>query len=571
MRLLSSRFALLTRHFFRRFLDNDLISPNGDAHVGLSQTIAAVVTPGLLVVTLVLFKYGIMWRADWKRILELSLPDSLLFISLSMIVLGTSATVSWDAFFLDARDRYILAVLPVPERLLSAAKLAALCLFLAVFVLAANLVPSLFVPAFMLVPMGEAGLVHAGPLMLAHAAAVCLGGAWSILAVVSLRGLLALLLPARVFQRVGPLVQGVLILAFLGWTISLSPFLDAAGGVIATGGPTRDFSPPLWFLGLYQAIIGNPDPAYEPLARTALAACAITAATVLLVFFAPRVRRGEHQLPASASGSLGAVLAAGRRLLARLAVRNPRGRASFVFTLTTMGRSGKHRLYLFGALGAGLAWASTGLLLDFARTGRAAFGTTTPATAALQVQPILVLFLVVAFRFGVLVPTTLPANWLFRVTEQRPVGPYFAGARRAALAVSVLPVAALVPISMALWGWQAAGYHALNGLVYAVFIVELFFGGLSNVPCAAAYVSGCLKLKSRAMYYLLGALALTGFPAALESWAFRGGIGHLTLPLWLVAFSVVLALRRLRMERALPGLVFDDTDGEAVQTLGLSG
>jgi len=55
-----SRFALLTRHFFRRFLDNDLISPNADAHVGLSQALAALLSPGLLVASVVMFKYGMI-------------------------------------------------------------------------------------------------------------------------------------------------------------------------------------------------------------------------------------------------------------------------------------------------------------------------------------------------------------------------------------------------------------------------------------------------------------------------------------------------------------------------------
>lgn len=567
----SSRYSLLTWHFFRRFLDNDLISPNGDGRVGFSHTIAAMITPGLLVVMMVILKYGLLWRPKWERVLEMSLSDGLLYVSLSMIVLGLAATITWDAFFLDARDRYILAVLPVPERLLSAAKLGALCLFLALFVLAVNLVPSLIVPPMMLSGLkAEAVLAHAGALMLGHALSVCLAGAWSVLAVVALRGLLALILPARLFQRVSPLVQGVLILAFLGWTISLSPFLDAAPGVVDAGGPARDFSPPMWFFGLYQAIIGNPHPAFPALARTAFEATAATALLVLVIFLAPRQRRGEHLASASAAGSRGP-LARVRMTAARLALRHPVGRASFDFTLTTMGRSTKHRLYLAGALGAGLAWAVTGLVLEFARAGRAALGTTIPSTPALQVQFVLVLFLVVAMRFGVLVPANLPANWLFRITERRPVGAYFAGARRAALAIGLLPVVALCPVSAAAWTWQVAFQHAVLGALYAVFIVELFFNGLAKVPCTATYVSGQLKLKSRAVYYLFGAIVLTGLPALLESLAFRGRLGILTLPLWLLALSAILAAARWRKERKLPGLVFDDSNDEAVQTLGLSG
>jgi len=53
-----SRFAILTRHFLRRFLDNDLISPSGDAHIGLSHVLAAFIVSSLLVVTRVMLRYS---------------------------------------------------------------------------------------------------------------------------------------------------------------------------------------------------------------------------------------------------------------------------------------------------------------------------------------------------------------------------------------------------------------------------------------------------------------------------------------------------------------------------------
>ncbi len=567
----SSRFALLTQHFFRRFLDNDLISPNGDAHVGLSHTVAALLSPSLLVTSMVLFKYAMAWRPTWEGILRKSVPDGLLFVSLSMIVLGVAATITWDAFFLDARDRCILSVLPVSDRLLSAAKLGALGLFLAVFVAAVNVIPAVFVPALMAQGLRDSsGLRHFLPLTLAQVAAPGLAGAWTILAVVALRGVLALVLPRKIFQWVGPLAQGVLILGFLAWMISLSPFIDASVDVMASGGPARDYSPPLWFTGLYQWLAGNPQPWHPALARTAVLTSAATLLLVLAIFFAPRRRGSEGPLASSGGGRMRSALAALRAAACRLAVTHPLARASFNFTLTTLGRSATHRLYLAAALGAGLAWAATGLVLDFVRSGRAALGTAVPSTPALQVQAALVLFLIVAVRFAILVPASLPANWLFRLSERRPLRTYFAGARRAALLIVLLPVAALLPVSALLWSWHAAGYHALVGVLFAAFLIELCFNSLAKIPFTAAYVSGQLKLKSRGGYYLFGAIALTGVPSWLESLTFRGKVDPLLLPLLLVVLTCGFAISRWRKERALPALVFDDTNEEAMQTLGLS-
>jgi len=192
-----SRVRLLTRHFFRRYFENDLIAPSGDGVVGLSHLLAAFVTPGFLVVVLVLLKYALV-STTWERVVELGVDDALLYVALSMIVLGIAATVTWDAFFLDARDHFVLGVLPVSHRVVALAKLAALAMFLAVFTTAANLVPTLLVPSLMLQRAYDATLLgHFVPLTVAHGAATILSGAWTVLAVVALRGAMAACLPGR--------------------------------------------------------------------------------------------------------------------------------------------------------------------------------------------------------------------------------------------------------------------------------------------------------------------------------------------------------------------------------------
>lgn len=560
------RLALLTRHFFRRFLDNDVISPNGDAHVGLSQTLAAFLAPGFLVAAMVLFRYALV-QPTWTRLLDLLVSDSLLYVSLSMITLGMAATITWDAFYLDARDRYILAALPVPGWLLTAAKLAALGLFLAVFVGAMNLVPVVLLPGIMLQSVDAATWFRQFvPLTLAQAIAPSLAGAWTVLAVVALRGLLALVVPRRAFQRASLLAQGVLVLGFLAWTMSLSPFLDASDGILSKGGWLRDASPPMWFLGLYQAIVGNPQPYYLPLALTALAACAGSVLLVLALFFGPS-GRGAGAATAYVSDSPGSLASAMRAVAARLLVRHPLGRACFTFTLVTLGRSGKHRLYLAAALGAGLAWAATGVFWQYAQQGWE--GLRTPTTTLLQVQPILVLLLVGAMRFGVLVPATLPANWLFKVTERRPIARYCAGTRRAVFLLALLPAAALFPFHLALWDAPRAAYHALVGVLYTAFLVAAFFNNLAKIPFAATYVSGSLRLRSRIGQYLIGALVLTTAPSALESFVFRGLLDPISLPVGLAVLTLIASVTRWQRERRLQGLVFDDPLDDDLQTLRL--
>ena len=558
------------RHFYRRFFDNDLISPGGDAHVGLSHVIGAFLTPGLLVVILVLLKYALN-HTTWDRVVELAFDDALLYVALSMIVLGVAATVTWDAFFLESRDHYILGPLPVGHRLLGAAKLGALAVYLAIFVSAANAIPIALVPALMLQRADDAGFLHHFlPLTLAHAAAVLLSGCWAVLAVVLLRGLLALVLPPRTFRRAGPVLQGGLILGFLAWFVALPQFLASGHGVFEAGGWVRDASPPMWFLGLYETIIGQPQPAFHALARSALLATACTAlGVVVLVFATPARRQADVQ---AAAVRVSARQSWASRLAERLACRlpaHPRARAVFGFTLAGLGRSANHRIYVAGAVGGALAWSASGFIWTYGRDGLE--GLHEPGSALLVMQYIVVLFVAAAIRFGVGVPLTLPANWLFRITEGAGVRPYQRGSRQAAFTACVLPVAVLLPLHASLWTWDVVAFHAVVGVLYAEFIVEFLFHTLEKVPFTAPYVSGSIRLKTRWWAYFCGAWMLTGIPAFFEARVFRFGSGGVLLPATLVLLATGLAVVRARRESEALGLVFEQPPDDTPQTLGLSG
>jgi hypothetical protein len=242
-------------------------------------------------------------------------------------------------------------------------------------------------------------------------------------------------------------------------------------------------------------------------------------------------------------------------------------RATFVFTLLTLGRSSVHRLYLAGAVGGGLAWAIGGVFWTVARQGAAAL--TSPSPTTLQMQLILTLLLVTAVRFSVTVPVTLAANWLFRVTERQPSSRYHAGTRWAALTVGLIPVVVLSPVHVSMWGWPVAAYHGLVGACYAAFIVELLFGVQTKVPFAAPYVSGGIRLKTRWPLYVFGASVLTAGPAAVEHLTLASGWPAWLLPGTLVGLATVLMISRRHREKQYPGLAFKEEPLDAIQTLSI--
>ncbi len=137
--------GLLRRIFFRRFFDNDLISPSGDEHENVSLVFALLAVPGLLAAVPLLLKYMDPYILPGHRLL-IALDDKFTCLALSMIVMGIVTLVEWDALVLDVRDIAILGPLPLMRRTLLLAKLGALAQFVVAFAAAVNAIPSVVYP-----------------------------------------------------------------------------------------------------------------------------------------------------------------------------------------------------------------------------------------------------------------------------------------------------------------------------------------------------------------------------------------------------------------------------------------
>jgi hypothetical protein len=114
-RALPKTTRLLTRHFFRRFIENDQISPDADRHQTLAVGCACLISFGLVVTMLLAIKYLAGVPIPGQTALT-SLDDKFLYIGWSMLMMGLVALAEWDALALDVRDASILGPLPIPGR-----------------------------------------------------------------------------------------------------------------------------------------------------------------------------------------------------------------------------------------------------------------------------------------------------------------------------------------------------------------------------------------------------------------------------------------------------------------------
>ena len=195
---LRTPYALLTRHFLREFLENDLISPEADR----TQLLAVV---GALAVSLTLFisafmssgYIGAFLTPGWAAVT--ALDDKFFYLALAMIVTALVAASQWDVLAIDPRDAAILEPLPVPAATIRRAKVSAVAILGAGVALLINAFPSFVFPwmvAFNFPQMPAATLfAHMGSHALMTVAAACFG----YLAVIALRETLVALLGRRWF------------------------------------------------------------------------------------------------------------------------------------------------------------------------------------------------------------------------------------------------------------------------------------------------------------------------------------------------------------------------------------
>jgi hypothetical protein len=588
----STQVRLLARHFFWRFFDSDLVSPDSDAHEAASLAIAFLAAPGILVSALLFLKYGNPWLSPPER-LGLAVGDKLQFISWSMTVMSLATIVVWDALALDARDYAILGPLPIARRTLLAGKLLAIAMFVGVFALAVNAVPMVLYPlAFLSSSRLSFGVSFW--VMIGYAVS-CLGAAaFGFLVVVTVRSLLLNVFGPRLFRRVSLVTQFVMAL------VILTSFSSVSADALGQGGRGLYLSPPMWFLGLYETITNrgimatlSPDvqrlyglvdlnaplhrqtyvgywPAFQRLALVAVAAFAACALVASVLYFASHFRHASHLRQAAALAPAGprwlrrAAAAVARRLI----VRDPIAQASFFFTLQTLARSARHKLYLAGYFLVGCVLSYTTLVsLSAARGVRAAAG---PGAAALSLQIVLSFFLLVGIRVVFTIPADLRANWVFRLTTRDDVRRYLKGVRRAVGAGVVVPfLAALWLVHAVLWGPGVAALHFACGVLAALVLFEVLLLNFEKLPFTCPHVSGKANVKIFWPGYLLGFSIYTSGLASLEAAAFRTSSGSIALVAGLLLALGAVVLYRNRVLARRSGFVFDEAPDPALVTLGL--
>ncbi len=484
---------LLTRLFVRRLLDNDVISPHADRHDSLGVLYAVIVSLAVFVTFFVSTPYLAAYIQLPGQTALSALPDRFLFIAASLAISALAALLVWDALGLEPRDAAILGPLPIAPWAITRAKLLAALVFGVLFSIAINVVPTILYPTFMTMNLRGVSVGGIVRLIAAQAISVTMAGLLGFFAVLAARGVLRLVLGERGFGRVSSGVQSILVVAAVTG-LMLTPTIRGktvtewvAGSVV----PPRYFAlPVLWHLGVNEIVAGDvvvDAPAVTPrrltlpawlrreddehrsayralranLATLARWAWLVVPAVVSLAVltFVWNNRRLPEQVAARPAHSR--TRAAVRAIALRLTRGDPEAQAGFFFTLHALMRSGPHRMIVAIAVAAALTLSSVMLILGSAHLQERM---SSVPLRLLGMQVMVLLVLIGAFRYAVMVPAELVANWSIRLAWRGDERGYLAGVKRAALLCTVVVPIAHPPATACrtLRGRHGSRSHALR-------------------------------------------------------------------------------------------------------------
>jgi hypothetical protein len=416
-----SQFSLLVRHFLERFFNHETASPDGDARSRLILIALATGLPGFMVALYLFPVYHpfISWPPG-RPLSSITPPYWLqvnhhfFFVLYSFVAMGIITVFEWDMFFPDLLDLFVLTTLPIQNRKLFMARVAAIALFIVGFLLDANFLAPLVIPASFDPP-------NLPRLLAGHLLAVLAAGLFSAVFILALQGVLLAVLGERLFRRLSLLLQGLSISVLL-MLLLLFPVLSGAVPVLlqSQSGFVL-YCPPFWFLGIYQRVLEGPSalPIYGNLAQTGCAALLITVAVALLAYPLAYLRRVRQLIVGSASHDTRSWMARPlNRLLDATLLRNPVRRAVFHFISQTLLRVQRYRIYLVLYGGVGLSVVVASVLRLSVQHGLVSVEISADGVRA--AIAIVSFWTIAGLRMAFVSPGNRQGSWAFRIVHGRP-------------------------------------------------------------------------------------------------------------------------------------------------------
>jgi hypothetical protein len=560
------QLRLLTVHFFKRFFDNELLSPGADSHAVVVRALSILASPGMIIALYLMPRYlDLQLRAPY--LLDLARrTDQMLFYTMSMAITGFVTALEWEALFPDRIDFIIITPLPVRQRTAFVAKIAALIMFLLLFTIAINAIPSVLFPLVGAPPVQHFPFV---PVQFAffNAAGLFAGSATIFLSAMALQGMLLNFLPARWYRVAAGFAQFFIMASMITFLL-----LYPKAGQLLKPGQTIEalrLYPPAWFVALAEHWSGKSNSFAEELSHRGLLALegsALLAAVFYVLAYRRHVGRSLETLNGEGGGSW---MSRGRDwLFAHTLFPHPVECGTALFVWNTLFRSPAQKLVFSAYMGVAAALVVWELLTLLAKRSYSILFQ--PIPELLCIPLVLSFLLLSSLRFVFARPAELRANWIFRTSERGDSVVALGAASKVMFLVGILPVTIpLLPLHAWLWGWQVAVIHCAYTMLLGLILSGCLTMGFRKIPFTCTFAPAGPGAVAWGTIYFFVFTTYAYSMAQLEHWSF--GVPRRLAGCFLglgLALVVVEYVRRGLLKEELR-LDFQDNVEPIVRTLGL--
>jgi len=541
----------LTKHFFRRFFDNDTVHTDGDMQTTVVRTICILSAPGLLIA------FFVAALAGHRLPLWVGILYRYLFTLYSFVVMGAVAIFEWHMLFPDRLDFLVLTPLSIEPKKMLVAKVKALAMFLAIVLVGMNAFSTLLVPITF-----HGGYVRP---LLAHAVAVTMAGVFAAMCVLLVGSVMLCVLDAQRFRSVSPVVQASMMLVLMLLFLQFVHYGESIPVMLTGPGLVARWFPPLWFQGLYEELLQGADaPAFAGLmTRYALLGTAAVGTLVALLYPMAWARMRTIAM----EGAIPKQKRKGQWMDAMLhrLVKRPGERAVFHFIGQTLRRESRYQVYLAMYCGAGLALAVSSVVVLRNAGGSVHAGVSSEGMDV--VVPLLVFWGVTGLRNAFGFPVNLQAGWMFRVTGVRMSESASATRMWVRLYAVVVMGVAAVALLAAGCSLERLMVQCVCGATLGLLLSEGFFFYQPSVPFNRPRMPGRTNFPMLLTMYFGVFPLLMIYVVKLETQL----AAHPLRLLWVVLLAVAARLMFVALRKLLGEAeeVAEGYDGEFV-LLGLS-
>jgi len=264
-----------------------------------------------------------------------------------------------------------------------------------------------------------------------------------------------ILLHPRWFKFVAGFLPSVLVPLMLGLIVLSFSIEPAITNKLLQPNLAR-WLPPVWFLGLYQSLLGDSGPQMRILAHRAVAALLTAILLTLATYIMSYHRHRKILLEGSPDSS-----DSWRWVLTLLSwlVPQPRRKAIITFMMKTLAASSQHRTILTGYIGFGIAVLLSGLTSIKNVVGP----DKVIAASFIYGHVVAMIFLLVGCRHLFAIPIELRANWIFRITEGEGRNDWLTAVDGFVLLGGTLLLLLIpLPVEFKLLGWRPSRSHCYS-------------------------------------------------------------------------------------------------------------